>query len=69
MSCDMDDYPDGYERQLKITLRTLIERMNAAREGSAEHRLIERQLEGVRGESELAGLIMEGYDCSGVIDL
>jgi hypothetical protein len=69
MTVSAGDYEPGYERQVKVTIQTLVERLREAREGSAEHRMIERQLEGVRNESELARLIMEEYEISGTIYL
>ena len=49
-----------------VTMTELVARMNAARRGSAEHRMIVRQLIGVRDSSELAGLIMEEYEMRGI---
>jgi hypothetical protein len=52
---------DDYELELENTIRRLIALMDAAREGSAEYRMIVRQLIGVRDSSELRGLIIEEY--------
>ena len=52
---------DDYELELENTIRRLIALMDAAREGSAEYRMIVRQLIGVRDSSELPGLIIEEY--------
>ena len=64
-----DVQPDADELELKATIKRMINRLDDAREGSAEHRMIERQLEGVRKSSELGSLIMEEYDLSGTIFL
>ncbi len=56
---DEAENDDEYAQQVEATIRRLIEYRNVAREGSAEHCMIERQLEGVRNESELAGMIYE----------
>jgi hypothetical protein len=42
-----------YELELENTIRRLIALLDAAREGSAEHRMILRQLAGVRDSSQL----------------
>jgi len=52
---------DDYELELENTIRRLIALMDAAREGSAEYRMIVRQLIGVRDSSELPSLIIEEY--------
>ena len=44
--------PPGGELELENTIRQLIDRMEAAREGSAEHRMIVHQLVGLRAGSE-----------------
>jgi hypothetical protein len=54
--------PVERDEELEATIRTLIYRLKQAREGSAEHRMIERQLIGPRDFSELGGLIFEDYD-------
>ena len=43
-------------------IRTLVRRLDAAREGSAEHRMVVRQLIGIRDFSELGGLIIEEFE-------
>ena len=48
--------------ELEHTIWQLTQRLSAAREGSAEWRMIVRQLEGIRNSSELAGQILEEYD-------
>ena len=45
------------EAETEAIIERLVQRLNAAREGSAEHRTIVRQLIGVREGSELGGLI------------
>jgi hypothetical protein len=52
---------DDYELELENTIRRLIALLDAAREGSAEYRMIVRQLIGVRDSSELPSLIIEEY--------
>jgi hypothetical protein len=47
---------------LERTIRDLIRRKDAAPEGSAERRLIERELSGLRFSREEAGPIMEDLD-------
>ena len=54
--------PDAEEEALEATIRQLIERKDAAVEGSAEYRMVIRQLKGLRDSRELAGPIMEEYD-------
>jgi uncharacterized coiled-coil DUF342 family protein len=51
---------DNDEQELENTIRQLIERRDAAREGSAEYRMVIRQLKGLRN-SKLAEEIMEEY--------
>jgi hypothetical protein len=53
---------NDYELELENTIRRLIALLDAAREGSAEHRMILRQLACVRDSSQLAGQIMEEYE-------
>jgi hypothetical protein len=60
-----DVQPDADELELEATIKRLIDRLDDAREGSAD--MIERQLEGVRKSSELGRLIMD--DMSGTIFL
>jgi hypothetical protein len=45
---ELERVKDADEIELENTIRRLLERLGAAREGSAEYRMIERQLEGVR---------------------
>src|SRR5260370_24110902 len=52
--------PDAEEEALEATIRRLAERRDAAREGSAEYRMVIRQLKGLRN-SQLAEQIMEEY--------
>jgi hypothetical protein len=58
---------NDYELELENTIWRLIALLDAAREGSAEHRMILRQLAGVRNSSQLAGLIMEEYEMVGAV--
>lgn len=51
----------NYVQELEDTIRRLIERKDAAFEGSAEYRMVIRQLKGLRN-SQLAAEIMEEYD-------
>jgi DNA repair ATPase RecN len=51
----------NYVQELEDTIRRLIERKDAAVEGSAEYRMVIRQLKGLRN-SQLAAEIMEEYD-------
>ena len=48
--------------ELEHTIWRLTQRLTAAREGSAEWRMIVRQLEGVRNGGKLAEQILEEYD-------
>ena len=59
---------DDYDLELENTIRRLIALMDAAREGSAEYRMIVRQLKGLRN-SEIGGLIFEEFEmgCRGTI--
>jgi hypothetical protein len=54
------------ELELEAIIRRLVDRLQEVREDSAEQRMIERQLEGIRRGSELGGLLMEEYDIGGV---
>jgi hypothetical protein len=53
------------EIELEEVVRQLAYRLRDAREGSAEYKMIVRQMEGIRG-SELGGLLMEEYDIGGI---
>ena len=57
------------DEELEATIRRLVDRLNAAREGSAEYRMIVRQLVGIRKTSELGGLIIEGHELYGDLSL
>ncbi|HZD62101.1 MAG TPA: hypothetical protein VE200_04825 [Xanthobacteraceae bacterium] len=50
------------EKELERVIETLTERLAVAREGSAAHRMVVRQLEGVRNSSQLAEQILEEHD-------
>jgi hypothetical protein len=55
------------EEELEATIRTLVYRLEDAREGSAEHRMIIRQLVGMREGSQLGRLIIEDYAMSALL--
>jgi hypothetical protein len=59
---ELEPIKDDDELELENTIRQLIARKDAAREGDAEHRMVIRQLDGLRGRSLLAEQIMEEYD-------
>ena len=50
------------ELELEEVVRQLADRLDHAREGSAEYKMILRQMDGIRHGSELGGLLMEEYD-------
>jgi hypothetical protein len=50
------------EKELERVIERLTDRLAAAREGSAAHRMVVRQLEGVRNSGKLAEQILEEYD-------
>jgi hypothetical protein len=54
------------ELELEAIIRDLVERLHAAPCDSAEEQFIERQLDGMRRHSQLAGLLMEEYDMGGI---
>lgn len=54
------------ELALEKIIRDLVERLQDVREDSAEQKMIERQLEGIRRGSELGGLLMQEYDMGGI---
>src|SRR3954466_7379494 len=55
------------ELVLEKIIRDLVERLQDVGEGSAEQKMIERQLEGIRRGSQLGGLLMEEYDMGGMV--
>jgi hypothetical protein len=57
----MDDIDDN---ELESVIKRLIARLREVREDSAEHRMIVRQLVGLRDFSELGGLIIEDCELS-----
>ena len=59
---ELERTKDDDELELKNTIRQLIDRLEAARESSAEHRMILRQLTGVHDFSQLGRLIIEEYE-------
>jgi hypothetical protein len=54
------------EIELEDIVRRLVYALYEADEDSAEYRMIERQLQGIRRGSELGGLLMQEVDCSGI---
>jgi hypothetical protein len=54
----LDEEPERDE-ELEQLIADLVERMNAAPEGSPEHRFVERQLAGLVDTRELAQPILE----------
>jgi hypothetical protein len=65
----MDEYervPEDGEQELEATIKALAERREAAREGSAEHRMVMRQLKGLRC-SKLAEEILDGANSGGAL--
>jgi hypothetical protein len=64
------DFPTGIpepppvpvDEELEATIKQLIARKDAAREGSAEYRMIVRQLIGIREFSQLGRLIIEDFE-------
>ena len=49
------------EEELEATIKTLVDRLNDAREDSAEYRMVVRQLVGALEGSQLGRLILEEY--------
>jgi hypothetical protein len=64
---DLDRVKGADEIELEQTIDRLVDRYHAAREGSAEHKMIIRQLQGVRDGSQLGGLILEEYEMRGEV--
>jgi hypothetical protein len=62
---DSDIPKTDEELELEEVVRQLAYRLREAREGSAEYKMIVRQMEGLRG-SELGSLLMEEYDIGGI---
>jgi hypothetical protein len=54
------------EHELEAIVARLAYQLEDAREGSAEYKMIERQMDGIRHGSELGGLLMEEYDIGGL---
>jgi hypothetical protein len=60
------------EEELEATIKTLVtlvDRLDDAREGSAEHKMIIRQLVGALEGSQLGRLILEEYAMSARLSL
>jgi hypothetical protein len=62
MTFSPDTPKTAEELQLEATIRDLADRLESARDGSATHTMIQRQLDGVRRGSELGSVLMEEYD-------
>ena len=60
---DVDRVKDADEIELAQTIDRLVDRYHAAREGSAEQKMIIHQFQGVRDGSQLGGLILEDVKC------
>jgi hypothetical protein len=54
------------EIELEEIITQLDARLREVREGSAAHKMILRQLDGIRHGSELGGLLMEEYDAGSI---
>ena len=48
---------------LEVMIAGLVNRLNRCVEGSAEYRMVERQLRGLRYSCERAGDIIDGHGC------
>ena len=57
------------EEELEATIKTLVDRLNDAREDSAEYRMVVRQLVGALEGSQLGRLILEEYAMSARLSL
>ena len=62
MQYDPEAPKSDEEIKLEEVVSDLAYRLRRASEGSAEYRMIVRQMEGIRHGSELGGLILEEYD-------
>jgi hypothetical protein len=61
----MTEYiPTPEDDELEATIGRLFDRLEDAREGSAEYRMIVRQMKGLRN-SEIGGLIFEEFSMRG----
>jgi hypothetical protein len=62
----MTEYvPTPEDDELEATIGRLFDRLEDAREGSAEYRMIVRQLKGLREGSEVGSLIFEEFSLNG----
>ena len=62
----MTEYePSPEDDELEATITRLFHRLENAREGSAEHKMITRQLIGLREGSEVGRLIFEEFSMRG----
>ena len=63
----MTEYvPTPEDDELEDTIRQLFYRLDDAREGSAEYKMIVRQLNGLRRGSQIGGLIFEEFEMAGI---
>ena len=63
----MTEYePSPVDDELEATIRQLFYRMDDTREGHAEHKMIVRQLIGLREGSEVGRLILEEFNMIGI---
>ena len=63
---DPDLPKSAEELELEAIIKRLVYQLRDAREDSAERKMIDRQMEGIRRGSELGGLLMEEYDMGGI---
>jgi hypothetical protein len=63
---DPDLPKSAEELELEEIIKRLAHQLYEADEDSAEYRMIERQMEGIRHGSELGGLLMQEYDMGGM---
>ena len=59
--------PTPEDDALEATIGRLFDRLEEVREGSAEYKMLVRQLHGLREGSEIAGLIFEEFGINGYI--
>jgi hypothetical protein len=66
---DPEAVKDAEELELEATIKRLVDRLDDARKGSAEYKMIIRQLQGMRDGSQLGRLIMEEYAMRGEVSV
>jgi hypothetical protein len=59
------NHPTDEDLELEATINRVMDRVGDVREGSAEYRMIVRQLIGLREGSQLGRLIFEEFTMSG----